>query len=350
MLRGMRVPRSVWPAALLLVAGCSSGTPGPTGHVTTGPTTASLPTGSPRVVRRAPVLRVRLLHRHTPRPVSRLAVLPGPGRTLLLAGGLVGGTSTGSVEAFDTATGRFSSRPPLTVPTHDAAALALPSGGFVVGGGQSTTSDLVQRLGQRAAAGHLPRPRSDCAGVVFAGTGYVAGGYDGSSGARHVLATRDGRHFHEVGRLPVPVRYAAVTFAGGGVLVIGGTTVSGPHAGSPVDLVQRVDPRTGRAAVVGHLPVPLQGAVAATLGDHVYVAGGSSSAAAGAPASRGVYRLDAGAHAVRRAGRLPVAVADAGVAVRGRRAWIIGGESAGRTRATVQVLTLTRLRPGGGDR
>ncbi|MGN6130537.1 MAG: hypothetical protein ACTHOK_09395, partial [Nocardioidaceae bacterium] len=187
----------------------------------------------------------------------------------------------------------------------------------------------------------------DCAGVVAAGTGFVAGGYDGARGSRAVLATRDGRHFRDVARLPVPVRYAAVTFGGGAVLVIGGTAVSGPHAGTPVDLVQRVDPRTGRASVVAHLPVPLQGAVAATLGDHVYVAGGSSSAASGAVATRAVYRIDPTTHAVRRAGRLPVAVADAGIAVRGRRAWVVGGESAGRTRSTVQVLSLVRQQTGG---
>jgi N-acetylneuraminic acid mutarotase len=181
---------------------------------------------------------------------------------------------------------------------------------------------------------------------VAGGTGYVAGGYDGARGSRQVLATRDGRHFRTVGRLPVPVRYAAVAFAGGGLLVLGGTAVSGPHAGSPVDLVQRLDPRTGRAAVVGHLPVPLQGAVAATLGDRVYVAGGSSSAATGASASRTVFRVDPTTHAVRRAGRLPLAVADAGIAVRGRRAWIIGGESAGRTRSAVQVLGLVAQQTG----
>ena len=345
MLRGMRLPRSAWPAALLLVAGCSSGAPARTAPPAPSTHTPSAtPSAGPRA---HPVLRLRLLPWHTPRPVSRLAVLPGPGRTLLLAGGLVGGTSTGRVEALDTATGGFSARPPLAVPTHDAAALALPGGDFVVGGGRSTTFDLVQRVGRRATPHHLPRPRSDCAGVVAGGTGYVAGGYDGASGSREVLATRDGHHYHGVGRLPVPVRYAAVTFAGGEVLVIGGTAVSGPHAGSPVDLVQRVDPRTGRASVAGHLPAPVQGAVAVKLGEDVYVAGGSSSAASGARASRAVYRLDTATHAVRRAGRLPVAVADAGVAVSGRRAWIIGGESAGRTRSTVQVLDRVRLRTGG---
>ncbi len=348
--------RVVWPVALLLVAGCSAGTPGPgtapappSGHAASAAGSPSAPTAqtapaTPR--RRHLVLHTRLTRWHTPRPVSRLAVLPGPGSTLLLAGGLVGGTSTSRVDALDTRTGQVTARPPLAVPTHDAAGLSLPGGRFVVGGGRSTTFDLVQRIGRRSPAGHLPRPRSDCAAAVEGGTGYVVGGYDGAQASRQVLATRDGRSFHAVGRLPVPVRYAAATVAGGSLLVLGGTAVAGPHAGEPVDLVQRVNPRTGRAAVVGHLPVALQGAVAATLGGRVYLAGGSTSAASGAPASAAVYRLDPATRVVRRAGRLPRAVADAGIAVRGHRAWVVGGESGGRTRSTVQLLDLSSSQTG----
>ncbi len=334
---------------LLTVAACSTGGSGsPGAHGAARSAAPARPsTSAPSQPRPPRVFRVRLARWRAPQPVSRAAVVPTAGHTLLLAGGLVAGSSTSRVYALDTTDGRVSSRRPLAVPTHDAAAMALPRGAFVLGGGQSTTVDLVQPLGKAGnttGTGHLPRPRSDCAAVVVNGTGYLVGGYDGSHGDAAVLATRNGRTFRRAGTLPVPVRYPAVAYAGGGLLVMGGRATSGPHVGAPVDLVQRLDLRTGHATVVGHLPTALQGAVAATLAGRVYLAGGSTSADSSAPASRIVYRVAPRTGTARPVGRLPRAVANAGIAVRGDRAWIIGGESGGGSRATVQVLAVGRTR------
>ena len=94
-----------------------------------------------------------------------------------------------------------------------------------------------------------------------------------------MLATTDGRTFTKVAALPVPVRYPAVAALGGKVFVFGGQTITGPHAGAPVEVIQAVDPSRRTAAVIGHLPEPLAGAAAATVGGELFVAGGESSAA-----------------------------------------------------------------------
>jgi hypothetical protein len=288
-------------------------------------------------------VRVAVTRWRTPAPVSRLTVTPGPRGTLLLAGGLTAGASTSHVFAFDPRTGRFRPLPDLSVATHDAAALRVRGRTLVLGGGSSSTTGLVQQApaGRHGGlvVGHLPRPRSDAVAVRAGGTGYVVGGYDGSAADAGVLATRDGTTFHPVATLPVPVRYPAVAVTGHRLLVLGGLAVQGRRGGAPVDTIQRVDLRTGRAGVVGHLPHPLEGAAAVTLGGVVFLAGGRSSSSSSAPASAAVFALDPRGDAVRRVGRLPVPVADAGVAARGHRAWLVGGESSGRTRSAVQTIT-----------
>lgn len=334
-------------AAVLLAltaAGCSTSPPAAHPRRSAPPGTPSPARSSApaRTRARRPTVRTALAPWHTPAPVSRLTATAVAGGDLLLAGGLTAGTSTSRVYRLDPRTGRFRPRGDLAVPTHDAAALALRGHVLVLGGGSSSTTDLVQELGAGRpgrVAGRLPRPRSDAVAAQAGGTGYLVGGYDGAAPDARVLATRDGSTFHAVATLPVPVRYPAVAVTGGRLLVLGGLAVGGPRAGAPVDTIQRVDLRRHRAAVVGHLPRPLEGAVAVRLGGVVYLAGGRSSSSSSARASRTVFALDTGRDAVRRVGRLPLPVANAGIAALGHRAWVIGGESAGRTRSAVQTIT-----------
>jgi hypothetical protein len=340
------------PAAAVVLAwalaGCSAGpaasglpSAAPSSHSPSG-AAGSSPGPRSRPARPAHVV-ARLLRWRTPVPVSRAALAVRPPGTLLLAGGLVGGTSTTRVSALDTGTGRSRPAGRLAVPTHDGAVLTVHGHSFVVGGGSASSIDLVQELAPpgRAArvVAHLPRPRSDDVGVRSGDVGFVVGGYDGSAADRSVLATRDGRTYRPVARLAVAVRYAAVAARGGDLFVLGGEAVGGPHDGVPVDLIQRVDVRRHRTAVVGHLPAPVQDAVAFRLGATLYLAGGRASSVSSARATRAVYALDTAGNAVHKVARLPRPVADAGVAVLGRTAWLVGGESAGRTLDLVQTVT-----------
>ena len=193
------------------------------------------------------------------------------------------------------------------------------------------------------------------------------GGYDGSRPDASVVATTNGQTYSIVATLPVPVRYAAVAALGGRIYAFGGQAVTGPHAGTPVSVIQGVDPAHRTAAVVGHLPEPLAGATAVTVDGELFVAGGESTvggrrtrglgttqltgqptASAGSggsspptPPTRtvsAIWAYDPASGHLLAAGRLQVPVSHAAVAVIDSIAWIVGGESDGTLVSSVQVI------------
>jgi DNA-binding beta-propeller fold protein YncE len=167
----------------------------------------------------------------------------------------------------------------------------------------------------------------------------VVGGYDGTTLDPQVLATTDGQRFRVAARLPVPVRYAGTAAVAGLIWVFGGQTRSGA-----TDVIQRVDPATGAAAVVGHLPQPAQGAAVISLDGQVYVAGGATAQGT----SRAVLRFDPATSRVSAAGELPVPTAYAAAAVTGGVGYLIGGEDGTRpvpTVTTFRLVTAGQLMP-----
>ena len=243
---------------------------------------------------------------------------------------------------LDPATGATRRIGRLAAATHDAAGASLGGQTYLFGGGTVASVPAVQALtvgasSTAAVVGQLPVARSDATGVTAGSVAYVVGGYDGTSWDPSVLATQDGLHFRVAARLAVPVRYAAVAAAAGEIWVFGGQAASGAHQRD-----QRISPATGQAAVVGHLPAPLQGAAAIV------------PAMAGLPRGRRgrgrhqpgmVYRFDPAASSVSGAGQLPVPVADAAAMVTGGIGYLVGGEDGRRT-----VPTVTTLPPGPGRR
>jgi outer membrane protein assembly factor BamB len=275
-------------------------------------------------------------------------------------GGAAGGTGSTGVQAGVR---------PTSLPAHaKTSALSLPA----------AESGLLPW--------HLPEPLSRA--VVTAGSPgqlVVAGGrtadgapasavYDVNTGtgtARRTgtlraprLATADGQPYRTVATLPVPVRDPAVAALGGRIYVFGGLALTGPHAGSPVSVIQAVDPARRTAAVVGHLPVPLAGAAAVAVDGELFVAGGESSAAgrqvaglgttqlAGQPTARAgmsdaasptrtdsaIWAYDPASGRLLAAGRLQVPVSYAGIVAVGSTAWSVGGESDGALVSSVQLI------------
>jgi hypothetical protein len=272
-----------------------------------------------------------------PAPVAREVVLVR-GHDLLIAGGLTQrGTTTGSVTRLDPVTGRARPGGRLAAPTHDAAGAMLGGRPLVFGGGIQASTASVQALGMNgtsAVTGRLPGPRSDLSAVTLGATAYLIGGYNGTRYATQVLATADGRHFRAVARLPVPVRYAAVSGEGSRIWVFGGEVPSGFTSA-----IQQIDVTTGRSSVVGHLPAPLSGAAGFTLGGRVFVAGGQVDRHGRLGTSRAVLAYRPGRPGVAAAGSLPVPVANAAAAVLGGTAFLVGGNNGQR-----QVPTVTELR------
>jgi len=200
------------------------------------------------------------------------------------------------------------------------------------------------------ASAALPQPRAGSRTVMIGATCYIVGGSDGASADREVLATTDGRTFRAVAALAVPVEYPAVAAVDGYLFVFGGATVAGrPAAGAPVraaapiDDIQRVDPATGLATIVGHLPSALEGSSAATLDGHIYLAGGWT----GLSLQGTIWGYEPATAKVVVVGHLRVPVSFSGLAVIGSTAWLVGGQSGGRPVASVQTFSPRPAQPGG---
>ncbi|MGI8451528.1 MAG: PQQ-binding-like beta-propeller repeat protein [Streptosporangiaceae bacterium] len=326
-------------------------------------------------------------------PVSREVAVAGAREHLIILGGLTaGGVSADGIYALSTRTGTSRQIGALTAPLHDAAAGLTGGRALVFGGGSSASVATVQAFtppgqgsgrpaGTAVTTGSMPAPRSDAAGVTIGATAYVVGGYSGTRADAPVLATTDGRRFTTIADLPVPVRYPAATALGGQIFVFGGQAITGRNAGAPLDTIQVVDPARHTAAVIGHLPQPLAGAAAMTLGNELFVAGGESTvtrrlkpglgttqlspgeSSAGTGGDSGspptstvstIWAFDPAAKRLLPAGHLQVPVSHAAVAVAGSTAWIIGGESDGALVSSVQMLRANRAfgtagAPGAGS-
>ncbi len=279
-------------------------------------------------------------------PISREIVLPGQGTDITVAGGLTSGQATvGGIFTLDTANGRLTATGTLATPVHDASAASLGAGFSAFGGGSSGSVATVQSVtlsggsAKATVAGQLPAPRSDSSAVALGNKVYIVGGYTGSAADAAVLATSDGVTFTTVASLPVPVRYAAVAAVGGTIVVVGGEIASGAAAGTASTAIQVVDPAKRTARVVGQLPTPVEGAVAAVLGGTLYVAGGTSGAGGSqVPALNAVWAVDPATGRALAAGTLPQAVSYAGVAISGGRAWIVGGQNGAQMLSTVEMM------------
>ena len=344
--------------ALLAVVVLGPGRSGPTDTPATGARLDRQPrSGAPVSIGR---VETSALASSLPAPLSREAALALGQREVLLLGGLTSAdTSSSGVAVLDTATGTVSTVGTLAIPTHDAGGAISGHQALLFGGGQATSVATVESFPTAAAGpgaaststaaqvvGTLPSARSDDVAVSVGRTTYVVGGYDGTVGEPGVLATSNGRSFRTVATLPVPVRYPAVAALDGLLYVFGGEAVSGPQAGQPVADLQVVDPARHTARVAGYLSRPLEGAAAVVLGGQIYVAGGDSSATTGAAASGTpvtvptVWRFDPRRGTTTVVAHLPVPISNAGVAVSGTTAWLVGGETDGTVRAVVQRISV----------
>ena len=232
-----------------------------------------------------PAAESGLLPWHMAGPLSREVVTAGsPGQLIVLGGLSASDTSTNGVYAVSTATGAVRRIGALPVAVHDAAVAVSGQRALVFGGGSAASVGTVQSFplaggGAATDVGNLPAPRSDAQAATIGATTYIVGGFDGSKPDASVVATTNGQTYRTIATLPVPVRYAAVAALGGRIYAFGGEAITGPHAGTPVSVIQAVDPARRTASIVGNLPEALAGAAAVTVDGELFVAGGESPAA-----------------------------------------------------------------------
>jgi N-acetylneuraminic acid mutarotase len=293
-------------------------------------------------------LQVAIAPWQLPAPLSRTVALAVDGN-IDVFGGLIGtgSTTTASVMQLDPANGHSENVATLPVPVHDAAGAGIGSHYFVFGGGATQLTTSVQSFAPDTAAGtpatsiagQLPAQRADLAAAAGPdGTVYLAGGYDGTRLLPDVLSTHNGTSFTVVAQLPVPVRYPAVAVADGKLWVVGGDTGDS----TATDAIQTVDLKTHAASVAGHLPEPISHAVAAQLGNTVYLFGGRS----GGNALDTVLALDAAKASFSPAGSLPLPGSDMAAVPIGETVYLIGGEGQlGQPGQAVVVARLTSAIP-----
>jgi hypothetical protein len=269
-------------------------------------------------------LSVRVLPWRLPEPVAREAAV-ATSRGLVVAGGLAAGDqSTATAYRLDLTSGHAATLADLPVPVHDVGGATAKGEPEVVGGGNATEQDVVQKARRRGGwriSGHLPSVRSDLVAVTVGARVFAIGGYDGVTPALpDVLVSTRGGVFHAFARLRLAVRYAAVARSDGALWVFGGE-----RNGVEVSAIQRIDLGTGRVQVAGHLPRPLGHASAVRLGSRVLLAGGRTS---GTRLTAAMWWFDPAApDAMHRAGSLPSPLADSAVVATSGAAYLVGGET-----------------------
>ncbi len=256
------------------------------------------------------------------------------GERVLLLGGL-NGASASRRDVSVVAGGREVRLGGLPAAVHDAAAVRLGGSVYLFGGGQSASSDAIVRVDPRTGAsrraGRLPEPRSDLGAATIGDTAYMVGGFTETRPLDSVLAWRPGQRPRQVARLPLGLRYAAVTAVAGRLIIAGGSTPRGASRA-----VYRFDPTRGRLTRLSTLPAPVTHAAAVRLAGYAYVVGGRGSETA-AP-GRDIVAIDTVSGRISRAGRLPNGLSDPAAASFADHAVLAGGRGGRGPQATVTLL------------
>ena len=255
-----------------------------------------------------------------PAPLSRASSVTLSKNRILVAGGLVDGSSTDTILAGSPSTLRAIGRLPIA--GHDAAAVALGKKVVVFGGGQATSTDGVVSIdpatGRAELTAHLSEPLSDLGAAVVNDRAYLVGGYTGRLYASAIVRYGDAGRITTVARLPTGLRYAGVAAIGETIYVAGGLTQAGE-----TNRVFSVVPSTGVVRQVATLPSPrAYGALVAYRGALLLIGGKSESGARSAD----VLRIDPGRGRVSVAARLPQPLAEPAAVARANDVVVIGGE------------------------
>ncbi|MGH7260938.1 MAG: Kelch repeat-containing protein [Nitrospiraceae bacterium] len=194
-------------------------------------------------------------------------------------------TITNRVEVYDPATNAWTTRAPLPVGLHHAAAVVVGNRLYVIGG--YTQSFLA--LWHPVATVYLydpdkdawterspmPTPRGALAVAESGGKLYAIGGYDGSSNKAEVeVYDPAGDTWIAKAPLPTPRDHLAAATVGVKIYAIGGR-VNQSYARN-LSTVEAYDPATDRWTKVADLPTARSGITAGVIHSTIYVLGGEA--------------------------------------------------------------------------
>ena len=267
-------------------------------------------------------------------PLQDAAFAPSGSGAILLGGLNAADTSVADVRFVSLH--RDATRGSLPGVRHDAAAVSLGGSAYVFGGGNgpSQLDEIVKvaASGRASVVGRLPQPASDVSAAVLSGTAYVVGGFTGTRWLNTILAWKPGSAPRVAARLPVALRYAAVTAAGGKLLIAGGSMPSG----SASRTVLAFDPAAGTVRAIARLPAALTHAAAATLHGIAYVIGGRGAVAGSATAR--ISAIDPATGRLRRAGALATPRSDLAAVAVPNGILLAGGRSPAGTSSAIGEL------------
>lgn len=247
------------------------------------------------------------------------------GETILLAGGLDSADkATDLTYRIDLSGERLAPGPKLVEASHDGGAGDSPDGVIVFGGGATTSSPMVQRVGvdRTTKLPPLPTALSDQATTTCGGRIFMFGGFDKTNALSTIFEAHTDGTVETVGRLPDPVRYGSAACVNGVAYIFGGER--GQTKATTDILAFSPDDKSVRS--VGSLPVPLAHAASLTLGGAIYLCGGRDR---NGRAVSAVYRFESATSQMVDAGQLPAPLADAATAeVDESHALLLGGWNA----------------------
>ncbi len=292
-------------------------------------------------------------------PLSRMALFPN-GKNLTIVGGYTSsGSSASGIYNLNTTNGNLTLTSSLTNGVHDASYSLINGKMAIMGGGQTTsvnTAELVSPTTGILNKSYLPQLRSDSTAVNVGSTTYIIGGYNGTNADPKILITTNGTSFKDYGSLPIPVRYAAATSLNGIIYIFGGISASNNSNSTPLSTVQIINTKSHKIYKANwKLPMPLEGASAVVLNNELFLVGGQSNKIQNIPlgvgttqvngvstankkTSNNIYALNTSSDQFLLAGHLQVPVSNAGIAVIGSTAWLVGGESNNQVVSAVQML------------
>lgn len=192
---------------------------------------------------------------------------------------------TDAVEAYDPATDRWTTAPPLPNKVHHAASTVIAGELYVVGGFTQSLLSVWKPIaslyiydpeaGAWSEGPPMPTPRGALAAAEVDGKLYTVGGYDGNgnSGAVEVYDPLTNRWTAKA-PLPTPRDHLAAVAVKNRLYAVGGRL--NRDYGRNLAVAEVYDPAVDRWARVKELPTPRSGITAAAMFDTIYVLGGEA--------------------------------------------------------------------------
>jgi len=254
-----------------------------------------------------------------PAPRYRVATAAAAGVVYLLGGGDSLGNAFTTVEAFDPATGLWSSKAAMATPRDGAVAGVIGGRIYVAAGGLSRVTEVFDpTAGTWATVAPIPTERQGAAGCELGGKLYVVGGNLGMD-----LATMEAYDpvldtWTACAPIPGARSWASACALDGKLYVIGGyaSALVSPWLND----VNVYDPTTdawSQGPPIPILPGVYQHAVAA-VGGQVVVFGGANAE----PGLDSVYRLDPGTGTWSQGAPMPRSMSQFGAAGAGGKAYL----------------------------